>query len=441
MSRPQILSVENVLNLNLSIPEYQRPYKWSTESAGILFDDILFAFSKNLSEYRIGSVILHKENDTYNVVDGQQRLTTLSILIICFSQLLGDNFNYNVPLFALNNNFSPLSHKAIKYNYRTLKNKCLELKGNNISLEDFANYVYKNCTFVEILPSTIQEAFQYFDSQNSRGKDLAPHDLLKSYHLRELDHINLLNNKSLDSKMNSVLEQKKLETIKNWENTDQDQLCFIFDSILFPLVSWYRYKNGLYFSSKKIKVFKGIKATDNFNFIKYHKNAHQPDDNCFQLSQPIIAGQYFFDYTTNYLNLYEKLRSKILNFLTEKNVPINGAGNSYIKNLFITICIFYVDKFSDLSLTPARLNRFFKWAYSLRLVMYAVYKETINNYALGFCKRINTGLNLFAEIADMQNPNELDLIQFQDVSKDTLKFYDRTEESNIDLFNIVFGDE
>jgi hypothetical protein len=43
-----------------------------------------------------------------------------------------------------------------------------------------------NCSFVRIVTYIEQEAFQFFDSQNTRGKSLEPHDLLKSYHLREM---------------------------------------------------------------------------------------------------------------------------------------------------------------------------------------------------------------------------------------------------------------
>jgi uncharacterized protein with ParB-like and HNH nuclease domain len=79
-----IVSVREILDENLIIPGYQRPYRWSTESALTLVSDTYSAFQNKVSEYRIGSVVLHKIDEKMNVVDGQQRLTTLSIMLYCF---------------------------------------------------------------------------------------------------------------------------------------------------------------------------------------------------------------------------------------------------------------------------------------------------------------------------------------------------------------------
>ena len=76
-------------NGELKIPGYQRPYRWSTESALTLVMDTYEAFDKKVKEYRMGSVVLHKQsvqdnkeaNIVFNIVDGQQRLTTISIIL------------------------------------------------------------------------------------------------------------------------------------------------------------------------------------------------------------------------------------------------------------------------------------------------------------------------------------------------------------------------
>ena len=65
------------------IPGYQRPYAWTEEETGILFDDLYEFFqTEAVDNYFLGSIVLIKEeNKRYaDVIDGQQRLTTLSIL-------------------------------------------------------------------------------------------------------------------------------------------------------------------------------------------------------------------------------------------------------------------------------------------------------------------------------------------------------------------------
>ena len=67
------------------IPQYQRPYKWEDEQIDLLWEDIYEAWSNESDNYFLGSIITAKPRDNENsayvdVVDGQQRLTTLMIL-------------------------------------------------------------------------------------------------------------------------------------------------------------------------------------------------------------------------------------------------------------------------------------------------------------------------------------------------------------------------
>ena len=67
--------------VKLTIPVYQRPYKWTEKNVMQLLGDIFeYVIIKN-KNYRIGNIILHSESSINNVVDGQQRLTTISLLL------------------------------------------------------------------------------------------------------------------------------------------------------------------------------------------------------------------------------------------------------------------------------------------------------------------------------------------------------------------------
>ena len=127
------------------------------------------------------------------------------------------------------------------HNFQIIKRKLREFDGQEV--KKYADYLLDTCSFVKIITNDEQEAFQFFDSQNSRGKALSPHDLLKSYHLRE---------------MNDESESDKIEIIQAWENKNQSELEDLFADNLFPLVRWYKNKNGLHYSTKDIQTFKGI---------------------------------------------------------------------------------------------------------------------------------------------------------------------------------------
>ena len=76
-------------NINLIIPDYQRPYKWTVGNVIRLLDDIEEAWKNDRRNYRVGTLILHhdeKDNiyNIYNIVDGQQRTVTFSLILKAF---------------------------------------------------------------------------------------------------------------------------------------------------------------------------------------------------------------------------------------------------------------------------------------------------------------------------------------------------------------------
>lgn len=398
----EILPLRDLFNIPLRIPSYQRPYKWSARSTNLLFIDTYEAFQNDLDEYRLGSVILQKDqSNTYNIVDGQQRLTTLSILLYC----LGDTDQS-----LLQEEYSELSTNAILTNYSILSRKTNEL--NPDEQIRFKNYLLEKCTTVQIVTDKEQEAFQFFDSQNSRGKALAPHDLLKSYHLRE---------------MTAEDESQKVNVISRWEAVNQEDLSDLFKNYLYPLTQWYKGKHGLSYSTSKIDAFKGIDATHVYNYALYHKasnlfieqfnkNGHHEllasnSLNQFQLTQPLVAGKRFFDYILHYGQLLEQIQKLIKQSYAEdeNQIPRKGTGDTYIMQMFECSLLFFADRFGIESLNKSVLDYFYTWSYSLRLVMNAVYQETINKYATGKHDRLNNGLDIFTIISEMNTPTELDL--------------------------------
>lgn len=432
-------------NGELKIPGYQRPYRWSTESALTLVMDTYEAFDKKVKEYRMGSVVLHKQsvqdnkeaNIVFNIVDGQQRLTTISIILFALKERTGEDIDDFVSSL-LDEEYSGESRKYIVRNFDIVRSKIKEI--NSDKLEEYYKYILDSCTVVKIVTEDEQEAFQFFDSQNSRGKELAPHDILKSYHLRL---------------MGDEEEGEKRHIINEWENIKQSDFEVLFANTLYPLTNWYKNRSGLNYSIKEIKVFKGIKTDNCYNFTVYHKAANRYIEefnnrfydfisidivNQFQLTQPIIAGKRFFEYGLHYEEIKKTIESDIVTpFIKKKNIiseiSLSRAGDSYVYNLFLNIIIFFVDRFNIDALTEARMNFLFKWAFSLRLRLKSVYRESVNNYAMGKSDWVNEGKNMFSLIADMQEPIELDKIVL-----DCIKENDRNDKYS-NLYEVLFAEE
>ena len=165
---------------------------------------------------------------------------------------------------------------------------------NDEEKSDFRRSLDEVLEVVVIEVKNISDAFQVFDSQNYRGKTLDPHDLLKAYHLREMK-------RSLEKKLKSIEEMKPVVT--KWESYSPKDIRFLFNRVLFPIQNWSRMKKTVNFTSKEIGSFKGVSEDAPYLYAKYVRAA-MPN---FQLTEPCVAGQRFFemvDYYTDLLKNY-----------------------------------------------------------------------------------------------------------------------------------------
>lgn len=387
----------------LTIPDYQRPYTWKKSTADTLFNDIYSAMKKN-KDYRLGSLILHKdENGFYNIVDGQQRLTTTALIL----KALDDETK-----FLLENEVKAVSFKNIAENYKALESRVNAL--SNIEKEEYRDYI-KKCSFAIIITDKQEEAFQFFDSQNTRGKSLKPHDLLKAYHLRE---------------MNAVSEDIKKAVVKRWDNIDETHLADLFADYLYPVVRWHKKRNAVYYTAKNIDTFKGISREYKYNYALYHKRSvifaekidkefsdflSNKECNMFQLTQPVISGEYFFKYVFH----YDKLLTEVKNMVKEhhkksEEIPDYRTGDIYIKRLYECALLLFMDRFGIENMETSYMEKLYKWSYSLRLVMYAVRRESINSYANGNNSNIYNGA-LFSKISEMNKPEDIMKIELKKI--------------------------
>ena len=124
---------------NLRIPSYQRPYKWNRKHIRNLFYDLRDAMGKK--EYQIGSVILHENDEYLDIVDGQQRLISISL----FLHLLDDLENYKGAKQLLSSAvFGELSCYHASENYNEWEN-LTQLVGEN-QAKDICNFLLENCS-------------------------------------------------------------------------------------------------------------------------------------------------------------------------------------------------------------------------------------------------------------------------------------------------------
>ena len=394
---------------NLRIPSYQRPYKWNRKHIRNLFYDLRDAMGKK--EYQIGSVILH-ENDGYlDIVDGQQRLISISL----FLHLLDSLENYKGANQLLSaEEFGELSCYHASENYNEWEN-LTQLVGENQS-KDICNFLLENCSVsvITMPQERLSEAFQLFDSQNNRGKSLEPHDLLKAYHLRK-----------------QYSEDEKI--VEKWEQFVEDKdlsLKELFDKHLFRMRRWSRGETGLTnkrygsylrFTEDFIDDFKGVDLNQNFPYLELYRHIEKLP---MSISMPIIDGSKFFEYIESahetikehkdFLN--EELGFSDIPEGEEKNLVYpegmlniyNSSKGRYLKchNIFLNICSLFADRFGKDELSKEIVETLFIWSYYPRVKSKAIYDATVGKYAAGGSFRQKETQKLFQLLSHAVTPND-----------------------------------
>lgn len=289
---------EPIKDVRLCVPIYQRPYKWTARNAIQLLDDIIEAKTKNKERYRVGTLILHKanDNDEYAIVDGQQRTITFSLLlkalgeqgIMFLQQKVYDNEHNNRNIA---NNYNALFRRV----GRKSEDSDVEFEHQR-EMERLRDYIENRCELIVVITSDVSEAFQFFDSQNARGKALYPHDLLKAYHLRE---------------MNDVSEDETEKIVRGWEQVSQSDLADFFGKYLYRIKEWVSGSKANVLNEHNIHIFKGVTRSARTPYAQFYKSAYCYADmvnssampfvsgtrnvNAFQLDTPIIAGKPFLN--------------------------------------------------------------------------------------------------------------------------------------------------
>ena len=172
------------------IPIYQRNYAWGNDEISSLLQDIKNACEKNKEQdknYYIGSLVVYRrENGDFEVIDGQQRLTTLTLIMHHLGKLGFRNVSFehrDESEQALSN----LNSKKLPSNFlqalKTIK-KVIDEWGNN--KDEIVKFLLDK---VEIIRTEVPEGTDlnhYFEIMNTRGEQLEKHEILKARLMKEL---------------------------------------------------------------------------------------------------------------------------------------------------------------------------------------------------------------------------------------------------------------
>ncbi len=405
----EIKSINELLKMEIDIPDYQRPYKWTIQNIEELLGDISTAINqaglyRTPFKYRVGTIILHEnEHGIFDVVDGQQRIISFLLIKQCIETgvkcpISKKKFSNKITQTNIHDNYMFIRE------WFSLKNK-----------DDKKNFIRAFDEILEVVVISVEkvsEAFQLFDSQNTRGKSLDPHDLLKAYHLREM--------KKYPYEMEHA--------VTKWESKDTNQIRELFDLFLFPVWNWSRGLKSKPFTAKEIDTYKGIPESSTYLYARRASKAMP----CFQITETFISGNDFFEMVDHYLYLIHDIKKEIFNnqdFAEIKSIICNGkevssikemdsvkygsAGFVYARNLFYCALLCYYDKFHNFD--EMAVKKLFTWAFMIRVDMENLGFDSINKYAIGDDdnSRYTNAVAMFSKISFARLHNEISSLQIK----------------------------
>ncbi|MBQ7191964.1 MAG: DUF262 domain-containing protein [Paludibacteraceae bacterium] len=201
----EVLNVENLFKDKYIIPLYQRNFAWREEQISRLLQDIYESMCSGDEHFYLGSlIVLQRSNGEMEVIDGQQRLTMLSILSGILNMGMGLSLRYDSrpeveEFFRLlhsgvmpkNRKETSISHffeaidLALSTQLDVEKSEPITLKAESVKIM-MADYIKHHvCVVREIMPSDTDVA-AYFEIMNNRGEQLQEHEIIKGLLLGKL---------------------------------------------------------------------------------------------------------------------------------------------------------------------------------------------------------------------------------------------------------------
>ena len=377
------LFVKDVFQKWYRIPEYQRPYVWGTDQVIELLDDVYRARQSNPeSQYFLGSMVLKKSDkqdgttkyEEYDLLDGQQRLTTLFLITAVVRDLTPQskdariktcretiyqmaNPDDNIPersriVFDIRDKVRDFVDTYIKsdagtqkvdelkllsqksdedISIKNLANAILTIQGffqNGKSMDEFFPYLRSNVLMIYVATEELEDAFHLFTVMNNRGIKLRNSDILKAENLAKV----------ADSAARTKYA-KVWEGIEEYFSEDFDNFLSHLRTILVKQKAGYNllkeYEDNVYapkefdrntkiYTSKPPLLTKG-KSTFDFieRYYKHYLNLFDDDNyrltNSFEIYNQLALMSFGFEadyWIAPLLRYYEKYKtSELLKFL------------------------------------------------------------------------------------------------------------------------------
>jgi len=408
------------LKYPLALDNYQRSYVWNDVKVRQLIDDLLAhqKLGKDAPHYYMGTLLLHfnEEETCFFVIDGQQRLTSLSVLYyVLYEGRLPENIKFSYR--------SPVSAENIQ------KAKALFEK---YAQGEILKRIFSKLEFTVITVEREDLAFTFFDTQNNRGVPLKATDLLKAFHLRAINSADNVKDEQLQELCAKRWEHVQVKGEKGKQNRENDFAPELFHYYLWRARNWKGKRVERESHDDVIETFQGLSVrSDVVNEVRLYPGTRNAfagslallsnDDYRlfpqaldvsrhaaklpFSLRQPIHQGVGFFLYAQKYASLINMLlhdenpEDEVAAFRTFYFSVVSQLSH-YLRELYKLAVLMYVDQFGWQQLLRFALHLDHVFG-AIRFDKAYIFKEAPLKYLK------ESSLNLLDVIAGAYRPEEV----------------------------------
>ncbi|UVJ42067.1 DUF262 domain-containing protein [Pseudomonas sp. LS1212] len=427
-------SLRELAERPLAIPEYQRRYCWGLDQVASLLADIEQQLqpaeaTSSQAPLFLGTIILHQEpaeitGTKDQLVDGQQRCLTLVLLL----QALGKIEPLAVKQLLQAEFPDSQSQQNLAANFRQIERYLATEPGSKWQIEKLLDKLQ----FVVISISSIDQAFAFFDSQNTSGKRLSDFDLLKARHLRAV-----VSDASVGIGCSNLWEAYERQKVGNGQRlayflTEQilartrfrqrgnkvDDLQLVKEfAVQAPkptadgpktiqlspptAVSFYRDWNVSHDANHAEADVFTFTTLVNVNGSQVAVEERSVSRLPLQLNQPLLGGEQFFFYIAKYTELYRQhfplditSGNSTLVEPEQQNATLHGrllqlhraveqgqdAGYSRLIEIWLAMLVFYLDRFAEDERFASFATLADQYVFSLRITEGSLRRSTVENH-------------------------------------------------------------
>lgn len=198
LKEQSIAEIYNGNQVTYEVPIYQRNYAWEDDEITALIQDVFDAYLQNRNAikkgtYFIGTLVsYHKGDQVYEVIDGQQRLTTINLVLSALGVPRQNKLTYrarkksnetinSIPLFNIDE-----KDNGIINGFDYARNAIKKIVPEN-DLENFKSYFQENVHLIHYNVPRDIDLNHYFEIMNSRGEQLEKHEIIKARMIEQLN--------------------------------------------------------------------------------------------------------------------------------------------------------------------------------------------------------------------------------------------------------------